>query len=955
MLAFLDKIYSHVSFLNNLGAARSAMKCAVPIVLAAFFVLATCSRIHGQHHGDTQYKISNWTTDDGLPSNTIIYLYQDANEFLWIGSYDGLIRFDGTQFLTYNKNNTPALLSFHARVLKGDASGTLWIGTSMGLVKYQHGKFTDLSDDKHKLFILSLCVDEANGKIWIGTRDSGLFRYDIASNTYELVETQFANDLINEITQDNEGGIWLGSETNGLAVYNHQTWSYFSRADGLQHDEIQSLYFDASEGLFIGTSSGLYVKKDKKFIAVDGFEGLRINKIKKDKAGSLWVATATGVLKRNGNGKWKLFSKQEGLSNNDVRDIYFDEGGSVWLATYRGGLVQLRETKFIGFGASEGLDVEAIGAIAQLSKDHYVAATTDGKLFTIENQEARPYPLKTKFTQRIYNILYDNQKNLWIASYDGLLLITPDGKERLFTEQDGLPTRQLRVIHQDRNQNYWIGSRNSGLIKMTLVEPSGKPHFEHFKFEEFNKLSAVFIMAVEDDAAGNLLVATNTGGLVVIDPAGAVQSFNTTKGLVSNTTYSARADKEGVVWIATLDGIGRMENGEFFGYTKKDGLPHESVFDVMEDEEGYCWMPTSNGILRVAKQQLNDYKDGKIKTLAIKQFDKSNELRSSECTGVTRMFKARDGSLWFLMLGGLVNVHPGSIVLNEKAPNVFIEKVVADDEPINIETSVTLPSGSQRVVFNYIAVNLQYPKSVRYKYRLTNFDSDWIDAGTALQAVYTNLSGGTYTFQVIASNHDGVWNSTGASISFVVKPHYYETWWFYVLSVIGLASAIFVFIRLRTENIKRKAEELETVVELRTREIASHRDELIVLNEELRASQEEVMAQRDTLSDKNDEIARINKNLEKIVAERTWVLEEQNKRLSEYAFINAHKLRAPLASILGIINLLLIEVDETQKLKLLDHLQKSSLELDEVVRTINQMLEQEFGKGKGEGNTNEGT
>jgi ligand-binding sensor domain-containing protein len=914
-------------------------KSRILIRVAAALVIVCLHTMLGNAQSNTteiQYKISAWTTDDGLPSNTIIYLHQDADEYLWIGSYDGLIRFDGSQFLTFNKNNTPQLQSFHARVLKGDKKGNMWIGTSLGLVKYYKGKFTDISGERNKLFILSMWVDEINRKIWIGTRDSGLYIYDIDNDTFTKVESNFSNDLLTTIVQDNSGGLWIGSEKNGLAYFKNQRWTYYDKDDGLTNTEVQSLYFDDDSGLYIGTSSGLFVLRDGQLSEIEKAHGLRINKIKKDNNGFIWLATATGAYKISANG-WSRFSKKEGLSNNDIRDIYFDKEGSVWLATYRGGLNQLRQTQFITYGINEGLDVEAIGAMEQLSATQYLVATTDGKLFTIEHQVVQPFHLKTKFSQRIYGILKDTQKNLWIASYDGLLLVTPDGKEKLFTEADGLPTRQLRMIYQDRNQNYWIGSRNSGLIKMKTGLRVDKPEFEVFNFDELSKLNASFIMSVEEDRDGRLLVATNTGGLLVISNDTVVEKYTTAHGLVSNTTYSARADEQGVIWVATLDGIGRIENGVCFNYNKRDGLPHESVFDFVEDNAGYCWMPTSNGLLRVSKQQLNDYKNGAITTITWKQFDKSNELRSSECTGVTHMFKAKDQSLWFLMLGGVVKVNPQQIVINEKAPNVFIEKLIVDDKPQNLNHEMVIAAGPQRLVVNYIGLNLRYPKSVKYKYRLLNFDEQWIDAGEDRHAVYTNLKGGTYTFQVIACNNDGVWNTTGATLSIKVGYRFYEVWWFYVLLVLGLTLLVFTYIRLRTQSIERRSYELEQLVMARTKEIAAQRDELIALNEELRSSQEEVMSQR-------DQIAKINENLEQIVADRTQTLEEQNKRLAEYAFINAHKLRGPLASILGIIGLLAIEKDDDRKQNLLDLLQKSSSELDEVVHSINRMLEEGFDK-----------
>jgi len=893
-----------------------------------------------------QYKITNWSTDDGLPSNTVVYLHQDANDYLWIGSYDGLIRFDGSRFTVFTKSNTPEIQSFHARVLVEDRDENLWIGTGSGLVRYKNGKFTNLAEE-HTFFIENLLVNEGNQTMWIGTRNSGLFIYDIKANTYTPNENRFSKDLINAIISDGAGGIWVGSEKNGLGHFSNGKWTYYGHADGLLNTEIISLYLDPTDGLLIGTTSGLFKFSENTIVSDARFDGLRVNRIKKDISGNLWVATVSGVHIQEQDGGWKIIDKQHGLSNNDVRDIFFDSEGNIWLATYRGGLNQLKEVKFVTFSEPEGLVVEATGAIQQLDTTTYMVGTTDGKLYTIENGIIKPFPVKVELTNRIYSILKDHKKNIWIATYNGLLLITPDGRERLYTEKDGLPTRQLRVIMQDRNQQYWIGTRPSGLIKMEFNEVLDKPIFNQFQYDKLNELDATFIMSIEEDRKGNLLVATNTGGVVTIAPNGRIQSINAKQGLESNLIYSVRSDADGVMWIATSDGLGRFENGEVFNYTRKDGMPHEGVYDLVEDDQGYAWLPSPKGIIRVSKQQLNEYKEGKIKTIDWKLFDRSNDLIKAEGTGATRMFKDNQGNMWFLMLGGVVAVNPSTLEPNVREPKVFIESLTIDEKNVDLTGSIEIPAGSQRIAFTYAALSLRYPKGVRYKFMVENFDRDWIDAGTGRPAVYTSLPDGSYTFKVIACNNDGVWNTTGASISFVVKPFYYQTSWFIVLVTISLVAAIFIYIRIRTREIKRRATELEQLVEARTRQIASQRDELVVLNEELRSSQEEVMAQRDSLSDKNDEIARMNTNLEKIVAERTEVLEEQNKRLAEYAFINAHKLRAPLASILGIIHLLTIEIDKDQQLKLLELLHKSSAELDEIVNAINKMLEEEFEKGEG--------
>jgi ligand-binding sensor domain-containing protein len=886
-----------------------------------------------------QYRITNWDTDDGLVSNTVIYLAQDADGFIWIGSYDGLMRFNGTQFTNFSKRNIPEIESFHARVLTVDKDGNLWIGTGFGLVRHHQGVFTNMAGANHKLFIESIWYDQANNRIWLGTRDSGLFVYDIQTGTYEQIDNRLKKDLINAIIPDNQNGVWVGSEKNGLAYFNGVSWRHFGQEEGLKNSEINALYFDEKEGLIIGTTSGLFQYDGKRFSSFQSFERLRINRIKKDAHGRLWVATVVGLHLRD-KGTWQVLTREDGLSNNDIRDVLFDRDGNIWVATYRGGLNKLMENNFLHFSKKHGLTSEATGAMSGYINNSFLVASTDGELFQLQNGVAKKFQLKTTINQRIYSILFDKNKNLWLGSYDGLLLKKPDGTEKLFTEKDGLPTTQIRIVFQDSRGDMWLGTRTNGLIRMRFRAYPEKPIFESFIYNKLNELNSTFIMSIEEDVNGNLLIGSNTGGVNIISPSGNVQHFSISEGLTSNVTFSARQDDDGVLWVATSDGLSRIENGQVFNFSSDQGIPQESIYDVVDDRLGFLWMPSGKGIIRVSKIELDNYRSGISNSINWKLYDKSNELVSSECTGATKAFILKDGTLWFFVLGGLVSIDPSKVSPDTSFPQVYLEQVRIDDKEIPWREKIVVPPNARRVSFHFLGLNLRYPKSLRYRYRLENFDPDWISAQSR-HAVYTNLPAGDFTFHVQACNSDGVW-AEGASVSFSVKPRLYQTWWFYALLILVIGISLLVYFRIRIWGLKNEAKRLEQMVRERTVELAAQRDELVNLNHELRARQQEVVSQRDALSTMNTEIAKMNENLEKIVAERTRVLEDQNRRLSRYAFINAHKLRAPLASILGIINLLTLDDNEQDRALLLKNLKKSSVDLDRIVKSINKMLEEEF-------------
>lgn len=807
------------------------------------------------------YKISQWTTDDGLASNTLLKLYQDENGFLWISSYDGLTRFDGSEFTTYTKKN--GLPSSQIQGMIGDSQGNLWIGTGAGLVRHSNiGNFESMVDD-YDLFIQTLWVDENNHEVLIGTRGQGLYAFDYNTKHYEKIESPFDKDIIRAILEDSSKNLWVGSEKQGLSYYENGVWKTFTEKDGLTNQEINCLYLDQSDGLYAGTNDGLFYFTNNVFTAYPKFSSKIINSIAKDSLGNLWVLTTAGLYKQNaGDGSWEELNEKDGLSNNHIQDILFDTEGSIWLTTYRGGLLQLSDRKFTSYSIANGLESDEISAIEVLAEDAYMLGSINGKLMIIDHGKVENLKIKSPVTERIHDILLDKSKNIWVATHTGLLLIQPNGEEKFFTKDEGLPSNQLWVIMQDTRGNYWIGSRTSGLIKMEFKKYPDQPVFKEYKKAEIN---SAFIMSIVENKKGELLIGTNTGGLNILSQDGSVSHYGKKEGLLSNVVFSIHPDDDGSIWLATTEGLSLLRNNTFFNYTYSDGLPFESIMDIMDDGLGYFWMPTGIGVVRVSKQELVDYKDKKIDRIFWKVFNKNDGMKKPQCTGASHSLKDSKGILWFPTFGGVVSVDPSNISTNKIPPKVYIEKVVVDDKEIDLIKNVILPPGNHRVVFFYTALSLLNPNSAKYRYRIENFDPDWVDAGTVRQAVYTNLKHGSYSFQVLASNNDGVWNTQGPTLDFVVQPYYYQTRWFYTLLIALFVFIVFGYAKWKTFWINQKSALLETEVQKRTEE----------------------------LMEKTKEIEQKNESLT-----------QQNTEITSMVNIVAHDLRAPLNKITGFIYLL---------------------------------------------------
>lgn len=923
------------------------------IVFLAFLCVRTFSQNTSFVNRVAHYKVVPFTVVDGLPGNTLLTLKQDFNGYLWLGGFEGLTRFDGNHFTVFDPTSTLELKSSQINTIQLDSKGVLWIGTGQGLVKYAGHKFSNLASPEFSFNIESIELDEANQIAWLGTRNRGLYRYDMQTNSYQFIESQYTHDMITSIVLDNNGGIWISSDKNGFAHFANNQWQYFSKKDGLNTNEIISLHA-TNDGLYICSILGLHLLKGGKITLVPEPRESRITKVRNGPQGSLWVLTTSGIYIRYQDGTWRTLTRQDGLSAIDIRDVVFDREGAVWLATYRGGLLQLVEEKFVTFSSNEGLSAEAVSSVYQLSSNHWIAGTSDGKLFTIENEKAKPFIIRSTITKPICQITKDNRENLWFATYDGLLFISKNGEEKLFTERDGLPTRQVRAIIQDKDNNFWIGSRTSGVIKMEFNAAKGKPIFTTPYRDQLAKANGTFIISMSQDKGGNLLLATGAGSLIKILKDGSLRQYADKSRPSNEALFAAHEDARGVIWAAGTTGILRIENDSVKSFSRKDGMPFETVYDIVEDDLGYFWLPSAKGILRVKKDDLEEKLKDQKKEIRWRLFDSSDDLVKAQCTGASQVYKDASDILWFPMQEGLVRVNPREIKIDTVPPKIQIESVTVDDALINHDEEIILPPGSKRFVFSYVSVNLKYQKAIRYKYKIDRFDRDWIDPGTQTTAVYTSLPPGAYAFRIMACNKDDICSSQEAVVHFKVSAHYYQSSWFYLVVMNVLIVGVLGFIRIRTRTFRQRALLLKRMVAERTKEIASQRDELEAMNEELRMSQEEVIAQRDSLAEKNNQIEKINATLEDTVSERTAALEARNKKLEEFAFINAHKLRGPLASILGIMNLIRIETDEDSRKKLLELLNISTAELDKVIRATNKMLEEENSrqeKSEGDGDS----
>ena len=743
----------------------------------------------------SQFNASVWLTENGLPQNTVHSITQAKDGYVWIATEEGLARFDGIKFTVFDKQNTPELKSNDIRVLLEDRRGSLWIGTTDGLVRLQDSKFTAFTtrDGLPSNVIDAVCEDH-NDSLWVVTA-AGIVRFGDGVFTPSTARGEFPKDGVKTLFEDREGALWIGS-SEGLARYKNGAVAKYTTQDGLANNSIVSIDQDQDGRLWVGTTNGLSQLEGNRFVTYttrDGLPNNRIISLAVDREGSVWIGTAGG-LSRFADKQFSNFRLGDGLANEIILSIFEDREGSLWIGTESGGLNLLKDKKFTTYTSREGLSSDLVKSIYEDRKGNIWIGTNGGGLSLLKDGKFTTYTTADGLSSNVVLALFgDGDGNLWAGTPDGLNRFR-DGKFKTFTSADGLANDFVRSIYADHNGNLWIGT-SGGLTRM--------------RGDRFNVYTTAdglpndFVGTIYEDAQGNIWIGT-LGGLSEFKDE-KFTTYTTRDGLSSGVVISLHEDADGALWIGTSGGgLNRLKQGKFTAYTTRNGLPDDVVYSILEDRQNSLWLGSNKGIFRVNKNELDDFANGKVGSITSVLYGPADGMITRECSGGGHPagWRGADGKLWFATIKGVAMIDPERIKLNDQPPPVAIEQIRVDDESIAPAQTIELAPGKSRLDFYYTALSFVAPEKVRFKYKLEGFDSDWVDGGTRRVAYYTNLRPGRYKFRVIASNNDGLWSPTGAAFDLYLRPHFYQTYWFYAVCVLSLAMLVWQLYRFRLKRVE---------------------------------------------------------------------------------------------------------------------------------------------------------
>ena len=753
------------------------------------------------------YGTQIWLTENGLPQNTVQTILQTTDGYLWIGTQEGLAKFNGINFVVFDRENTPQLKSNDIRSLLEDHNGRLWIGTSYGLLRMQGGTFTSfttaegLPDNS-----IGPLLEDSDGTLWIST-SSGLARYANNSFTVTPLEGVSGTD-IQSLLQDKDGIIWISNAT-GVTSLRQGAIVHTKAMQELAGRSVNSMVQDKVGRIWYGTDNGLMGIANDQVINLsvpDGLPDNHVNYLTLDKQGSMWVATSGGLARLSFPNNQPKLATVSGLSSNLVLSVFEDREGSLWIGTESGGLNVLRDKKVTTLTTRQGLTSDLVKAIFQDSTGALWIGTNGGGVNVLKDGRVKSFTTKDGLSSNVVLSLYGDEKGtMWIGTPDGLNQMR-DGRLTTLTVADGLSSDLVRSIFVDRKGNVWVGTRN-GLNRIK--------DGQFTVFTTKDGLANDFIGIVSETSDGALWIGTRAG--LSEFKEGKFRSFTTKDGLSNEVVTSLYEDSDNNLWVGTNGGgLNRLRDGKFVSYSTRNGLPDNVIYRILEDGQRNLWCSSPKGIFKIGLTELQNFADGKTQSLATISYGTSDGMLTRECSGggYPAGWKGTDGKLWFPTIKGVAMIDPGNTQFNKEPPPVVIEQILVDDRPAASQNGLQLSPGTTRLDFYFAALSFVAPDKVHFRYRLEGFDPDWIDAGARRSASYTNLRPGNYTFHVIAANNDGVWNLQGASFQFYRRPHFYQTYWFYALLVLLLALAIWQTYRLR---VRRMQKQFDAVLAERTR------------------------------------------------------------------------------------------------------------------------------------------
>lgn len=830
-------------------------------LFSVFFLSLICFISVAQQ---SNIKFRHLTIKDGLSQSDVLTILQDHKGVMWFGTQDGLNSYNGFDFevFSHDLSDTNSISNNFIRAAIQDSDGLIWLGTETGINVFNRSNYAFKpilrTKQKHSTWALA----ETEGHIWAGT-EKALIRIEKSTKKWQKVSLNLSTvsqkiKIRKIVYHSPTNNLFIATEGNGLILYNienKEATQIYQDNSLLKSDIVWDVTVDSQNKIWVATNKGInfYNPETKKLVSDIKLDRIIDDKIVKciyeDQSGIVWIGTeASGLFKFSSYSNTELYQYNANistsLSSNKINTIFQDRSGIIWIGTQSGIDMFDKQKQFfrhyqywpnrknsinsnmvwsifqdngnkptLYVGTDKGINIfdRSSGEVTHITpelassetknkgvysfcKDHNdkIIVGTDGGAFEIINKKLVPLggSLNKKNAFRTYTIFEDKKNRLWLGTKQGIVVV--DEKRQKYNHivssdsAGSLTSDVVRVIVQTKSGQIWIGTDGGGICKV-IEQPDG-----NFIFKSYTK--------------------------DVDDP----------KSLSNNTVLSIHEDKKGLLWIGTFGGglnVFNPKTEEFFAYTEKDGLSNNVIYGIAEDKKGNLWMSTNKGISQFF-----------AKRKKFRVFEESDGLQSNEFnTGA--FYRSSTGQLFFGGINGFNAFYPDDIHINKTKPKPLITNFYLFNKPVKVGKDeilkqhiseldeIVLKHRQNVISFEFASIHYSYPLKNLHKYKLENFNEEWVEIGNNRRANYTNLDPGEYVFKVKVANSDGIWSDEVAKIRVIVEPPFWRTWWFVLLVYVAIPLLfIYVFVRFRINQVKRQKMLLELQVKERTAEVTRQKE-----------------------------------------------------------------------------------------------------------------------------------
>jgi len=767
------------------------------------------------------YNYKRYTVADGFPQSNADDIFQDKDGYIWFATQNGAAKFDGFDYYMVDKYK--GLPSNNVTDINQDSKGNFWFSTKSGVTKYVNDSCINYTiEDGLYSNIVRNTFELSDGRIIFCTT-SGLSIY----HNNEISKLRL-KDIPNHFIKRHNGEVWCISNTD---IYRFESDTLHK----IEYNFKKTIYYkiveDKDSALWISSDNGIYKIKGNKVIHLTVNDGLISNDIRDlliDSDNHLWYASERKGCGKYFKGKFYNLTAETGMTNTAVLSLFEDKEKNIWIGGRNGVTMINPRIPFIQFENLTSYKNEIVMGITEDKNGHLWFCTYGAGISEYDGKSFKNYSKKNgAIDNHFFDAETDIHGNLWLATANSGILIYKNNKFRQIKNVDNKQiTSRILTIFKDSKNNLWFGTNGEGVIE-----------FNGEKLTRFYGLKAKNILAINEDNDGNIWFGTLNEGVFIYDGE-IVERIDEVNGIIPGE-IRAIANIKGNLWFGTAsEGIYTLKkNKNGFSqqyYNKSKGLNSDNIYLLFPDSKNNLWCGTEKGV------DLIQF-DSKGKIKSIKNYTKNEGFLGVE-TDLNGAYEDKTGDIWFGTVNGVVKYNPFAEKPNQIKPITFITNLRLFFKDFNLKSycdstdknglpiNLVLPYDMNHITLDFIGLCYSNPQKVKYKYRLRGQNEEWSPPGTDRKAIFSNIAPGKYTFEVVASNDDGLWNENPERFTFIINPPIWNRLWFKTLGLLMILLIVFFIIDFRNRSLKKAKNKLEIKVSERTRELKKQKEELEKIN-----------------------------------------------------------------------------------------------------------------------------